>query len=69
MICTKKKGCILIGNKKYFDGDILPKGFEVPKLWIDKGFVSKKMVPEVDLDAKAKADADAKAKAEKDKKK
>jgi len=77
-ICTKNKGKIRIGNKKYYKGDPLPEDHKVPQVWIDKGIVVAEGKADVmtkidaeakvkaNIDAKAKADADAKAKADAD---
>lgn len=75
MIWNKEKGCLLIGSKKYFKGDSLPKDFTPSKKMRDEKQVIDKLVPETDFDekaraneaAKAKADAEAKAKADKKK--
>ncbi|MCK5127575.1 MAG: hypothetical protein KAR42_15065 [candidate division Zixibacteria bacterium] len=81
MIWNKEKGCLLIGNKKYFKGNELPKGFTPSKKMLDEKHVVDNIQSSVDWEAKVKAnievkakeDAEAKAKADaeakKDKKK
>lgn len=39
MIWNREKGCIIIGNKKYFKGNELPKDFKPSKDMLDKEHV------------------------------
>jgi len=43
-ICSKDKGCILVGRKKYRKGDELPGNFKPSKAMLDNGMV--KAIPE-----------------------
>lgn len=63
MIWNKGKGCLLIGSKKYFKGDELPKNFTPSKKMVDDKHVVDNLKSPVDWEAKVKSNIEVKAKA------
>lgn len=64
MIWNKEKGCLMIGSKKYFKGNELPKDFTPSKEMLDEKHVVDNLQSSVDWEAKVKVNIAAKAKAD-----